>query len=388
MTSVGAVNSYSNYATNSSTGSRNAAAAGSAGKAAAASGSSTSSATNVTLSPEAQAALSTKSFLEVMEEARESLTTLIEDAGTDGPYKEDGKLAIDLSSFDRRSLWAIASNTDGTFTDDEIKAAGAEMTGRFDDAMVGPFAVYKVTGNVTKLYQAAKTWLDGASAEEKASTGWKTQSAAVDEALGKLETSPTTWPIVDDDPVTDYISRSASGQTGTEQDFSSLADNARAALDLQIAAAAAQGKSLNFSQYQKSGIKADFSDFSSRALSSIVLNKGDQFSAEEVNGARQEISSRGRQVLMSCITDASRTSSPTAMAENIISAYSSLSSEERQAVGWDDSLYQAAVANYKSASYIASMFNNSGTSSLLGAMSSASSPTSGFSSLASLLSSS
>ncbi len=387
MTSIGVVNSYSSYSSSSTRSASNAASSGSAGKSAASSGSSSSSAANVTLSPEAQAALSTKSFLEVIKEARESLTGLIKDAGTDGPYK-DGKLAIDMSGFDRRDLWAIASNTDGTFTDDEIKVAGAEMTGRFDDAMTGPFAVYKVTGHINKLYQAAKTFLDGASTEEKAGSDWKAQYAAVEKALGELATSPTKWPNVDDDPVTDYIARAAADDIGHAQDFSSLADHARAALDQQIAAAAAQGKSLNFSKYQKHGIKADFSDFSSRSLSAIVLNQGNQFSIQEISAAKEEISSRGRQVLMSCISDAGRTSSPTAMAENIISAYSSLSSEERQAVGWDDSLYQAAVSNYKSASYIASMFSNTGTNSLLGALSSGSSPTSGFSSLASLLASS
>ena len=362
MTSVGAVNSYSSYSSSSTRSASSAANSGSAGKSAASSGNSSSSATNVTLSAEAQAALSTKSFLEVIKEARESLTGLIKDAGTDGPYKDD-KLAIDLSGFDRRSLWAIASNTDDTFTEDEIKAAGDELTGRFDEAMTGPFAVYKVTGNVTKLYQAAKTWLDGASAEEKAGDDWKAQYMAVDKALGQLATSPSTWPDIENDPVTDYIARAASGNIGHEQDFSSLADNARAALDQQIDAAAAQGKSLNFSKYQKSGIKVDFSDFSSRALSAIVLNKGDQFSTQEINAAQQEISSRGRQVLMSCISDAGASSSPTAMAENIISAYSSLSPEELQAVGWNDTLYQAALANYKSASYIASMFADTSSQS-------------------------
>ncbi len=386
MTSIGAISSYSSYSANSSTSSYSAAASSAAAKSSSSSGTNSSSATNVTLSASAHAALSTKSFLEVISEARESLTGLIEDAGTDGPYK-DGKLAIDLSGFDRRSLWAIAGNSDGTFSDDEIKAAGAELTGRFDAAMAGPFAVYKVTGNITKLYEAARTWFEDASAEEKTSTTWKTQSAAIEEALGQLANTSSSWPDVENDPVTDYISRVASGDVGSAQDFASLADSARTALDQQIAAAAAQGKSLNFSKYQKSGIKVDFSDFSSRALSAITLNQGDQFSTEEISAAREEISSRGRQVLMSCISSANSSSSPTAMAENIISAYSSLSAEELEAVGWNDTLYQAALANYKSASYIASMLDSS-AASLLGASSSTSAGTGGVSSLASQLSSS
>lgn len=386
MTSIGAISSYSSYSANSSASSYAATTSGSGGTSSSSTGSTSSSATKVTLSASAMAAMSTKSFLEVISEARESLTGLIDKAGTDGPYK-DGKLAIDLSGFDRRSLWAIAGNTDGTFSADEIKAAGTELTGRYDDAMAGPLAVYKVTGNITKLYQAAKTWFEGASSEEKAGADWKTHYAAIEKAIGQLATSPTSWPDVDNDPVTDYIARAASGSTGNTQDFSSLADNARTALDQQIAAAAAQGKSLNYSKYQKTGIKADFSDFSSRALSAIVLNQGDQFSTEEIGAAREEISSRGRQVLLSCISGANSSSSPTALAENIISAYSSLSSEELQAVGWNDTLYQAALANYKSASYIASMLD-SGANALLGTSSSATSSTSGFSSLASLLSSS
>ena len=138
--------------------------------------------------------------------------------------------------------------------------------------------------------------------------------------------------------------------------FATVAEDARAALDQQIADAKAQGKNLLFSKYRSNGIHADFSDFSSRSLSAITLNEGDQFSAEEIRAAKTELDSRSRTVLLSCINSANKSGSPTALAENIISAYGSLSDEERSAVGWGEDFYSAALANYKSASYIANMF--------------------------------
>ncbi|MBU1176686.1 MAG: hypothetical protein KKH72_14885 [Alphaproteobacteria bacterium] len=320
-----------------------------------------SSATNVTLSASARAALAAKSFAEIIAETRVSLTELLEKADSDSPYK-DGELAVNLSGFDRRELYAIAGNTDGTFTADEIKAAAEELSLRFDQAMAGANAVYNVTGNIEKLYTEALTFLEAASPEEQKTEAWATKHTAVKKALASLEASPDTWPDVDNDPVIDYLARVKAGTAGTERDFASVANDARAALDAQIAEAEAAGKELVFSKYRKSGIQADFSDFSSRSLSAIVLNEGEQFSESEIRAAKDEMSSRARQVLLSCISSANSSSSPTSLAENIISAYGSLSSEERAAVGWGEDFYSAALTNYKSASYIASMFETDATS--------------------------
>lgn len=328
----------------------------------AASSAETYGATNITLSDSARAALSSKTFTEVIAEARASLTELLEQADSDSPY-EDGELIIDMSGFDRRELYAIASNTDGTFTEDEIKAASATLDAGFDQAMAGPYAVYNVTGSITKLYESALSYLEDASPEEQASAEWETAHDAVKQALGELEASPTTWPDIDDDPVFDYLERLASGDTADLTSFSTVASNARAAIDQQAADAEAQGKELVFSQYRRSGVQIDFSEFNSRALSAISLNEGDQFSDEEIRAANTELATRSSQVLLSCFSNADLGTNPTALAENVLSAYGSLSSEEREAVGWGEDFYNAAIANYKSASTIASMFSSTSTSS-------------------------
>ena len=360
MSSITATNAYSAYSGHSyasSNASRSGSSAAAAKSSATGTGAYTNSATNVTLSDSARAALAAKSFADVIAETRSLLTKMLEEADSESPYK-DGKLVVDFEGFDRRELFAMASNTDGTFTDDEIEAAALELGQRFDRAMAGPEAVYNVTGNITKLYTEALDFLEGASAEEQKTDIWASKHKAVKEALAQLEVTPDAWPEVENDPVIDYLARVKSGEAGGERDFATVADDARTALDTQIAAAKAEGKDLVFSKYRKSGTKVDFSDFSSRALSAISLNEGDQFSEFESRAAKDELSNRSRQVLLSCLSSANKSGSPTALAENIISAYGSLSSEERQAVGWGEDFYEAALANYKSANYIASMFQS------------------------------
>lgn len=379
MTSVSAAsayNAYSSYYAGSSTGASSKSTSSTTTSSTTTS-STSASATTVTLSASAKAALAAKTFAEVIAEARTTLDDLLDTAGSDSLY-EDGKLVIDLSSFDRRSLFAMAGNSDGTFTKDEIKAATDELAARFDAAMAGPAAVFAVTGDLATLYKSALGYLESASSEQKTTDAWKAQHDAVKQALAQLQTAPDTWPDVENDPVVDYLKRVEAGETASNQDFASVADQARAALDAQIADAEAAGTSLTFSKYQKSGVKADLSDFSSRALSAIALNEGEQFSSAEIKAAKDEIAGRARQVLLSCISNANESSDPTALAQNLISAYGSLSDEERQAVGWGGDFYQAALANYKSASYFASLFDDTsssstGISSLLGGSTSSSS---------------
>ena len=50
-------------------------------------------------------------------------------------------------------------------------------------------------------------------------------------------------------------------------------------------------------------------------------------------------------------------------AQNIISAYGSMSAEERSAAGWSSQLYAAALANYRSIASIDQMFSGSSSSS-------------------------
>ena len=339
------------------------------------SSSSGNSATSITLSSAALSAMGVKDYATVIAETRTALTKLLDDAEATSPLK-DGKLAIDLSGLDRRALFAIASNAGGQFTDDERSAAAIELSNRFDAALTGPAAVARVTGDGATLYKAALDFLDGASDEEKATDVWKTRKAATLEAQKQLAADPATLPDVANDPVADYLRRSETGKTGELRDFGDVATDVRAALDKQAADAKAAGKELVFSKFRKNGQQVDFSQFDSRSLSAIVLNKDDKFSVEEVNAAKSEIRTRSGQALLASFKSASSSGDPTAFALNLISAYSSLSAEERTAVGWTQSFYDNALANYQSSAKIAEMFASSTQSD---------SVSSGFSGLASLL---
>ena len=339
------------------------------------SSSSGNSATSITLSSAALSAMGVKDYATVIAETRTALTKLLDDAEATSPLK-DGKLAIDLSGLDRRALFAIASNAEGQFTDDERSAAAIELSNRFDAALTGPAAVARVTGDGATLYKAALDFLDGASDEEKATDVWKTRKAATLEAQKQLAADPATLPDVANDPVADYLRRSETGKTGELRDFGYVATDVRAALDKQAADAKAAGKELVFSKFRKNGQQVDFSQFDSRSLSAIVLNKDDKFSVEEVNAAKSEIRTRSGQALLASFKSASSSGDPTAFALNLISAYSSLSAEERTAVGWTQSFYDNALANYQSSAKIAEMFASSTQSD---------SVSSGFSGLASLL---
>lgn len=320
------------------------------------------SATNVTLSGAAETHLNEKDFSAVIADVRAALDKLLEDAGLTSPYK-DGKLAIDLSSFDRREIFAIATTGEEKFTDEERQAASDELVRRFDVAMAGPAAVGRVTGDLIALYEAAEEYLDNASAEEKATTIWAGQKAAVVAALEQFSADPDSLPVVNAyDPVADYLARADSGDTAQLPDFSDVANDVRTALDKQYDDAEADGQKLVFNARRQTGQMVDYSEFDSRSISAVALNEGDQFSSEEVRSAQSEMDSRSRKTLLACFTNASSGSDPTAFAKNIISAFASLSDEERTAAGWSEDLYQSAILNYQSSSQISDWFSGSGSS--------------------------
>ena len=353
MTSITAT-SYAAYYTASTAGSATAKTASST-TATTSSGTGSSAATTITLSDAAKAALAGKDFTTVVAETRAALDKLL---------KADGATAatIDLAGLDRRALFAIASNAEGKFTDAEQSAAKTEAAKRRDDALAGPYAVARVTDHVEGLYTAALAFLDAASAEEKATPAWAAQKAATLEAQKQLAADPSKIPTVDGDIVADYISRAATGDTAKPSDFADVATDARTALDKQYADAKAAGLELVFQKSRKTGQQADLSRFDSRALSAIALNQGDQFTGEEVLAAKAEMRARSGAAVLAGFKAAASGSDPTAFAQNIISAYGSMSAEERQAAGWSESFYAAAVANYKSASSLADMFASAGGS--------------------------
>ncbi|KKB10137.1 hypothetical protein [Devosia chinhatensis] len=310
-------------------------------------------ATSVTLSEAARAAMAERTFAQLVADTHGKLAALLAEADRTSPLK-DGKLALDLSTIDHRELFAMSS--DESFTADARDAAGLEMQRRFEAALAGPAAIAKVTGNYSGLYKAAAAHLDALGPEERASADWKAGRDAVTEGLKQLQASPGTLPEAGDaDPVALYLALSVSGEQ-VEASLPELAANARTTLDRLYAEAKANGKVPTFNRQTRVGQYIDVSDFSSRVLSSMVLDKEGRFSLEETNAARTALQSRSGATLLAGFQSASKSGDPTAFSQNIISAFSSLSADERQAVGWSDQLYQAAMQSYVTTSKLMDMF--------------------------------
>ena len=104
------------------------------------------------------------------------------------------------------------------------------------------------------------------------------------------------------------------------------------------------------------GTYIDLSKLSSRALSSIVLDKEGAFTQTEVNAARSALQAKSGATLLAGFQSANKSGDPMAFSQNIISAFTSLSDEERQAVGWSDQLYHAAMQSYASTSKLMEIF--------------------------------
>ncbi|MFN5715142.1 MAG: hypothetical protein ACK463_11310, partial [Bradyrhizobium sp.] len=122
-------------------------------------------ATNLTLSDAARARLAKAlpDFATVTSDARTTLDRLYTVAGVKKPIV-DGKTTIDLSTLDRRSLFAISTNNGGKFTPDEQAVAATELKQRFDKALAPSLATTRLTGDYSVSYKAALDYLDGARA--------------------------------------------------------------------------------------------------------------------------------------------------------------------------------------------------------------------------------
>lgn len=314
-----------------------------------------SAATSVTLSDAARAALADRDLATVLEDARTKLAKLMQDVGRTSPLQGDA-LAIDLSSLDSRELYALAS--DKASKPDDSEAATLEMQRRLEAALAGPLAIANVTGDFTGLYKTAASYFDSLGPEEKASADWKAGRDALTKGLEQLQANPKRFPDAgEDDPVALYIALVDAKETVGGQSMVTLAANARATLDKRYADAQAAGKPPTFNPYSTRGAVIDLSDLSSRTLSAIVLNEGDQFSADEIKAAQSTMRTKSSATLMAGLKAAGQSGDPTAFSQNVIAAFSSLSVEERQAAGWSDQLYEAAMANYTTSSKLAQMFD-------------------------------
>lgn len=336
--------------------------------------SASNAATNLTLSDAARAQLASastaKDFSTVTSDARTTLDGLYAAAKVTGPLDASGKTTVDLSSLDRRSLFAIASNSGGKFTSDEQSVAAAELTNRFNAALAPAAATTKLTGDYGAVYQAALSYLDGASPEEKATSAWSAQRAAVLKGVQATQQNPTTAPSgIANDPVAAYLAQYPNGSQTVTTDFSSVAQKVRAALDAQASAAAANGKQLVYDAGRKTGQLADLSSIDNRSLSAIALNQNQLFSKEEQFAAKRELDSRNRASVLAALKQSQSSGDPTQVSLGILNTYSAMSSEERQAANWTPTLRDTAVQSYKSTTSLLSMLKGSSSSSAQGLLS-------------------
>jgi hypothetical protein len=316
-------------------------------------------ATNLTLSDAALAhakATPTKDFAAVTADARATLNRLYAAANVAGPVSGEGVTTIELSSLDRRSLFAIATNNGGKFTPDEQKVAGNELASRFNEALAPTAATSKLTGDFNSVYKAALEYLDGASGEEQATATWSAQRDAVLKGIQAAQHNPGVAPTgIANDPVATYLAQGANGGAIATQDISTVAKNVRTTLDAQAQAAAAAGKELVFDPRRKTGQQADLSSIDNRSLAAISLNQDKLFSSLESFAAKQALDSRNRASVLATLNQSQASGDPTQFSLGILNTYSSMSAEERQAVNWTPAFRDNAVANYKSTKQILSI---------------------------------
>ncbi|MDB5502939.1 MAG: hypothetical protein JWR89_2841 [Tardiphaga sp.] len=325
----------------------------------AASNSGSGAATNLTLSDAAKAKLAadsaTKDFTAVTADARTALNGLYSAAKVTAPIDADGKNTIDLTSLDRRSLFAIATNNGGQFTAAEQGVAAGELGDRFSAALAPPTATAQLTGNFSGIYQAALSYLDGASGEEKATASWAAQRAAVVSGIQATQQDPTKAPSgIANDPVAIYLAQDSAGELPVK-DFSSVAKGVRATLDAQAKAASTAGKELVFDSRRKTGQLADLSAIDNRSLSAMSLNQDGLFSPDESFAAKQELGSRNRASILTALKQSQSSGDPTQLSLGILNTYSAMSAEERQASNWTPAFRDNAVQSYKTTSSLLSM---------------------------------
>ncbi|QIG93951.1 MULTISPECIES: hypothetical protein [unclassified Bradyrhizobium] len=323
--------------------------------------STSNAATNLTLSDAARAQLAKApqpDFATVTSDARVTLDRLYTVAGVKAPIV-DGKTTIDLSTLDRRSLFAISTNNGGKFTPDEQAVAATELKQRFDTALAPSLATTRLTGDYSVSYKAALDYLDGASDEEKATATWASQRAAVLKGYQATQQDPNTAPSgITGDPIAAALAGTTSPATGNTRDFSSVASDVRAFLDRQKSQAASNGKELVYDARRKTGQLADLSSLDNRSLSAISLNQDKKFSTDEIFAAKQELNTRTRLAVLDALKQSQSAGDPRQFSLGILKQYSSMSAEERQAANWTQDFQDAAIKSHKSTSTLLSILKS------------------------------
>jgi hypothetical protein len=325
-------------------------------------------ATQVTISDTARALLagqySDQDFAAVTTQARTALDNLYKAANVSKPFADD-EPTIDISSLDRRAVYAIASNSQGLFTADEQKLAAQQLQQRFDAAMKPALEAAKLLNDYSSLYKTALAYFDGMSPEEKADPAWVQQRAALSQGYQQALQNPAALPQnIPNDPLADFITRDAEAPASDPaKAFDTAASKARAALDQQYLAAKNNGKNLVFDASRRNGQLADFSGFDNQSLSAISLNEGNQFSQAESYAAKQVLSERTRTNILKAFQQGTSSGDPRAASLGLIQQYQAMTPQERQAAGISSGLLDIAVSNYKSTTQLMSMFSQATASS-------------------------
>jgi hypothetical protein len=143
------------------------------------------SAVIISLSPQAKTTLAAqspeqKSFAQVATDARATINAnyaALKSEGRPFDYRTSSAQDWDkvFGSLDRRSLYAVASNSGGAFSEDEQKVAQSYMSRQQGEAMM---AADPLGTDVAARYKAGIAFLDSVSDEEKTSMNWAVQRAA------------------------------------------------------------------------------------------------------------------------------------------------------------------------------------------------------------------
>lgn len=150
---------------------------------------------NAVTDPGMQTSSAGKNFNEVALDARTRMDAQYAAMSASGkPYDLNSREGVDstalMSELDRRSLYAVSSNTGGLFTQDEQTTAHSLMNQQLGLAMglyagpirlAGEFGVGNnpaLTGDYASAGKAAVSFLDKVSTEEKASVAWAVNRAS------------------------------------------------------------------------------------------------------------------------------------------------------------------------------------------------------------------
>jgi hypothetical protein len=314
---------------------------------------------NVSLSAAAQAALAaqtdTRSLDAVVTAARTTIDTLLSNAKASSAL-QDGKATISLAAMDRRSLFAVASDQKGQFSLEEQVVAALQLKATRDASLSAPTSVMRVTGDYTGLYKTALANLELAGPEERATAQWSQDKAALTEGAKQATANPGVAPNgIEGDPVTAYLKGIGAVVANPQtRDISAVASDVRTVLDKQYAAAGQ-----NAAASSGAG-QIDFSKFDDRSLASVAINTGDQFSEHEVVQAAAEVRSRNGAAVASAYSS-SQGGGASVFGKSLITQYTAMSPEEREAAGWTPALYDKVMSLQNLSDKLASMFGADGS---------------------------